>query len=97
MNGWLTELKMNVIKKSMTNENAENNDQNMGSDDDDQGEAKENEYKDLVNVLQNNVTLSFENVEGICEEEKIMIKNIIEIDEHNLLKEVNEFKKVDRN
>ena len=97
MNGWLTELKMNVIKKSMTNENAENNDQNMGSDDDDQGEAKENEYKHLVNVLQNNVTLSFENVEGICEEEKIMIKNIIEIDEHNLLKEVNEFKKVDRN
>ena len=97
MNGWLTELKMNVIKKSMTNENAENNDQNMGSDDDDQGEAKENEYKDLVNVLQNNVTLSFENVEGMSEEEKIMIKNIIEIDEHNLLKEVNGFKKVDRN
>ena len=81
----------------MTNENAENNDQNMGSDDDDQGEAKENEYKDLVNVLQNNVTLSFENVEGMSEEEKIMIKNIIEIDEHNLLKEVNGFKKVDRN
>ena len=97
MNGWLTELKMNVIKKSMTNENAENNDQNMGSDDDDQDEAKENEYKDLVNVLQNNVTLSFENVEGMSEEEKIMIKNIIEIDEHNLLKEVNGFKKVDRN
>ena len=97
MNGWLTELKMNVIKKSMTNENAENNDQNMGSDDDDQGEAKENEYKDLVNVLQNNVTLSFGNVEGMSEEEKIMIKNIIEIDEHNLLKEVNGFKKVDRN
>ena len=97
MNVWLTELKMNVIKKSMTNENAENNDQNMGSDDDDQGEAKENEYKDLVNVLQNNVTLSFGNVEGMSEEEKIMIKNIIEIDEHNLLKEVNGFKKVDRN
>ena len=97
MNWWLTELKMNVMKKSMTNENAENNDQNMGSDDDDQGEAKENEYKDLVNVLQNNVTLSFENVEGMSEEEKIMIKNIIEIDEHNLLKEVNGFKKVDRN
>ena len=50
-----------------------------------------------MNVLQNNVSLSFENVEGISEEEKIMIKNIFEIAEHNLDEEVNEFKKTDRN
>ena len=53
--------------------------------------------QNLVNVLQNNVSLSFENVEGISEEEKIMIKNIFEIAEHNLDEEVNEFKKTDRN
>ena len=41
--------------------------------------------------------MSFENVEGRSEEEKIMIKNIIEIAEHNLEEEVNGFKKVDRN
>ena len=43
-----------------------------------------------------NVYLSFENVEGMSEEKKIMIKNI-EIAEHNLDEEVNGFKKVDRN
>ena len=37
-----------------------------------------------MNVLQNNVTLSFENIVGMNEEEKIMIKNIIEIAKHNL-------------
>ena len=43
MNGWLTELEMNVIKKSMMNENAGKNDQNIGNDyNDDQGEATEN-------------------------------------------------------
>ena len=35
------------------------------------------------------------NVEGRSEEEKIMIKNIIEISEHNLGEGVNGFKKVD--
>ena len=40
--------------------------------------------------------MSFENVEGRSEEEKI-IKNIVEIAEHNLEEEVNGFKKVDRN
>ena len=44
-----------------------------------------------------NVSLSFENVEGRSEEEKIMIKNIVEIAEHNLEEEVNGFKKVDKN
>ena len=65
MNGWLTELEMNVIKKSMMNENADKNDQNTGNDndDDDQGEATENECENSVTVLQNNVSLSFENVE----------------------------------
>ena len=73
-------------------------DQNSGNDDNDnQGEATENECENLANVLQNNVSLSFENVEGRSEEEKIMIKNIIEIAEHNLEEEVNGFKKVDRN
>ena len=79
MNGWLTELEMNAIKKCMMNKNANKNDQNSGNDNnDDQGEATEN-------------------VEGRSEEEKIMIKNIIEIAEHNLEEEVNGFKKVDRN
>ena len=68
----------------MVNKNADENDQNISSDDDDQGEASENEYQDLVNVLQNRVTLSFENVEGMSEEKKIMIENIIEIAEYNL-------------
>ena len=50
-----------------------------------------------MSVLQNNVSLSFENVEGMREEEKIMIKNIIEMVQHNLDEEVNGFKKADRN
>ena len=98
MNGWLTELEMKAIKKSLMNENANKNGQNSGNDDDDdQREATEKECEDFANVLQNNVSLSFENIEGRSEEEKIMIKNIIEITEHNLEKEVNGFKKVDRN
>ena len=45
------------------NENADN-DQNSGNDDhDDQGETTENEFDNSVNVLQNNVSLSFENIE----------------------------------
>ena len=80
------------------NENANKNDQNSSNDDnDDQGEAAESEYENLANLLENNVSLSFENVEGRSEEVKIMIKNIIEITEHNLEEEVNGFKKVDRN
>ena len=67
MNGWLTELEMNLIKKSTVNENADKNDQNSGNDDnDDQSGATENKCENLVNVLQNlqnNVSLSFENVE----------------------------------
>ena len=63
MNGQLIKLEMNVIKKSMMNENAGKNDQNIGNDyNDDQGEATENECENLVNVLQNNLSLSFENV-----------------------------------
>ena len=60
-------------------------------------EAKENKCEDLVNVLQNNVTLSFENAEEMSEEAKIMIKNIIEIAVYNLDENVNRFKKVHRN
>ena len=41
--------------------------------------------------------MSLGNVERMSEEKKIMIKNIIEIAEHNLDEEVNGFKKVDRN
>ena len=39
--------------------------------------------------------MTFENVEGMSEEEKIMIKNI-EIAEHNLDETVNGFKEVNR-
>ena len=49
MNGWLTELEMNVIKKSTVNENADKNDQNSGNDDnDDQSGATENKCENLV-------------------------------------------------
>ena len=69
-----------------------------GNDDnDDQSEPAKNECENLANVLQDNVSLSFENVEGKSEDKKIMIKSIIEIDEHNLDEEVNGFKKVDMN
>ena len=98
MNGWLTELEMNAIKKGMMNENVNKDDENSGNEDnDDQGEATENKCENLANVLQNIVSLSFENVEGRSEEEKIMIKRFIAIAEHNLDEEVNGFKKVDRN
>ena len=80
------------------NQNANKNDLNSGNDDNDgQGETTKNECKRLANVLQNNVSLSFGNVEERSEEEKTMIKNIIEIAEHNLEEEVNGFKKVDKN
>ena len=48
MNGWLTELEINVIKKSMMNKNTDKSDQNGGSDedDDDQYEATENECEE---------------------------------------------------
>ena len=98
MNTWLKELELNAIKKCLMNVNANNNDQNSGNDNnDDQGQATENECKNLANALQNNVSLSFANVEGRSEEEKIMIKNSIEIAAHNLEEEVNGFKKVDSN
>ena len=52
MDGWLTELEMNAIKKCMMNENANKNDLNSGNDDnDDQGEATENECENLANVF----------------------------------------------
>ena len=66
-------------------------------DDVDGGEATENESENLVNALQNNVSLSFENVEEMSEEEKIMFKNIPGLADHNLGEQVNGFKKVDRN
>ena len=81
----------------MINENADKNGQNTGNDDDYQGEAKESECNYLVNVSQNNVTLSSEDVEEMSEGEKIMIKNIRQIGENNLDEKVNQFKKVDRN
>ena len=63
MNGWLTELEMNVIKKSTVNENADKIVAMMIMMIK-VGLQKINE--NLVNVLQNlqnNVSLSFENVE----------------------------------
>ena len=48
------------------NENADKNGQNSRNvDNDDQSEVTENECENLVNVLQNNVSLSFENVEEL--------------------------------
>ena len=80
------------------NENVSKNGQNSGNDDnDDQDEVTENECENLANVLQVNVSLSFENVEGSSEEEKITIKYFIKIAEHNVDEEVNGLKKVDRN
>ena len=75
-------------------ENAKNN---VGSDNYGQDEATEKELGNLVNILQNNITLSFGNVEGMSQEEKSMIKDIIDITEHKLEDELNGFKKVDRN
>ena len=46
MNEWLTELEMNVIKQS-------------SDDEDRQGEATEYECENVVNILQNNLYLSF--------------------------------------
>ena len=64
----------------MMNENANKNGQNSGNDDnDDQDEVTENECENLANVLQVNVSLSFENVEGRSEEEKIMIKTLLKL------------------
>ena len=62
LNWCLTALEMDVVKKD-NNENGENNDQNFDSDHDDQSETTENNCQDLVNVLQNNIALSYENVE----------------------------------
>lgn len=81
----------------MINENADKNYENIGSDDDDQDEATENECEDLVNVLQINVTLIFKYVEEMSEEEEIGIKNINEIAEHDLDEKLNGLKKVDVN
>lgn len=76
MNGWITELAMNMIKRNP-----------------DEWECRQkqmeyckwwwsrwgyqNECKGLINVLQN-VTLGFENGEGMIGEERIIIKSIIE-------------------
>ena len=79
------------------NRKANRNDLNSRNDvNDDQGQTTKNECKSLAIVLQNNVSLTFENVKERSEEEKIMIKNIFEIAKHNLEEEVNGFKKVDR-
>ena len=56
MNGWLTEIETNVIKKGMINENADQNDQNScNNDNNDQEEATENECENSMDVLQNNI------------------------------------------
>lgn len=50
MDGWLTALAMDVIKKRVMNENAENSDQNIASHHDN-------------HVWQTNITLNFGNLE----------------------------------
>ena len=82
----------------MIDENADKKGQNSGNDEnDDHGEVTENQRRNLVNVLQNNISLSSENLEGMSEVRKMMIKNITEMAEHGLYEEVNGFKKVDKN
>lgn len=67
---------MNMIQKILMNENADKNKWNIASDND-QGKFTKSECKDLVNVLQNTVTLGFENVEGMIGGERIIINNFI--------------------
>ena len=50
--------------------NVENNDGNIDSVYDDHDKATENECKDLINVLQYNVALGFDNLEGLSEAKK---------------------------
>ena len=83
LNAHLIAHKMDVVKKD-NNENAENNGQNFDRDHDDQSEATENDCEDLVNVLQNNIALSYNNVEGMGVEKKAMTENIIEFTVHNV-------------
>ena len=86
---------MDALKR-IINENADKNDQNISSDDEDQCETTKSKHEDLENVLQN-VTLSFGNVEGMSEQNKTMIKNIIEIAQHNLDEKMNGLQREDTN
>ena len=95
MDGWLKGDGCNPEK--VMHENADNNKQNVGTDQDHQDEATENDNKNLANILQDNAVLSFNNVEEMSKEEKVIIEDIIEISEHILDQEKNGFKKVDRN
>ena len=71
MNGWLTRLEINLIKKSTMDENADKNDQIVDNDDnEDHGETTENQRKNFVNVLESNISLSSENVERISKAER---------------------------
>ena len=83
LNAYLIAHEMDVVKKD-NNEDAERIGQNFDSEHDDQSEATENDCEDLVNVLQNNIALSYKNVEGMGVEEKAMIENIIEFTDHNV-------------
>ena len=71
MNGWLTRLEINLIKKSMMDENPDKNDQIVDNDDnEDHGETTENQRKNFVNVLESNISLRSENVERISKAER---------------------------
>ena len=54
---------MDIIKSRMLNKNAADNEQNNGSDYDHQDKCPKNDHEDALNFLQNNVTMSFKNVE----------------------------------
>ena len=56
-----------------------------------------NDNKNLANILQDNVVLSFENEEGMSKEENVIIEDIIEITEDILDEETMNLKKTDRN
>ena len=52
-----------------------------------------NDNKNLANILQDNVVLSFENEEGMSKEENVIIEDIIEITEDILEEETMNLKK----
>ena len=56
-----------------------------------------NDNKNLANILQDNVVLSFENEEGMSKEENVIIEDIIEITEDILDEATMNLKKTDRN
>ena len=88
MNGWLTGDGCNP--KKLMHENAGNNKQNVGR-------WSYGKWQQEFSYFTDNVVLSFENVEGMSKEEKVIIEDIIEITEDILDEGTMDLKKTDRN